>query len=400
MTQQPNPELHPSDSTSLPPNLFSRSSGFPSRRGRKEKTDQAVRETDTDAALARLSAASLGYIDDPFVPLLLRDSPTSVRRPPWVNIGTHHRTYILDLLILHFLNSTAPIDPKTGLPRPKQILSLGAGSDSRFWRLRNHWSGTWPVSMWVETDFPESTSVKASRIASNERLSSLCGEYLSPSNLPSHETAPQSAHCQNPTELYSKHYTLLSSDLRSTQELIPKLKSVLNPDGCTLILAELVLVYLSPSDSLTCLQHFSDALAPGPVMLLSYEALDLGDNFSRVMVQNLQVRGLELLGLAANRSVKSLADRFRQLGFQASASIDITSLRSSDLSASGPFNRQWQKELDRIRRLESIDELEELHLVLAHYAVSWAIMRYPGAQIGKNHLSEAFCLPELGGQSA
>lgn len=91
--------------------------------------------------------------------------------------------------------------------------------------------------------------------------------------------------------------------------------------------------------------------------------------------------------------MKSLADRFEQLGFQSSASIDITSLRSLDLSASEAFIEKWQEELNRIRRLESIDELEELHLVLAHYAVSWAIIRHPGAEIGKNHLSDAFRLP-------
>lgn len=393
MANQTKPELRTNDMTSIPPDLLTRSSAFPSRRDRKDKTDQAVRETDTDAALARLSAASLGYIDDPFVPLLLRDSPSSVRRPPWVNIGTHHRTYIIDLLIIHFLNSSAPIDSRTGLPRPKQVLSLGAGSDSRFWRLRNQWSGTWPVSMWVETDFSESTSTKAKRIASNVRLSTLCGGNVSPSNHTSH-----SAHSQDITELYSKNYTLLSSDLRSTQDLIPKLKSALNPDGFTLILAELVLVYLSPSDSSTCLQHVMEALAPGPVMLVSYEALDLGDSFSRVMAQNLKARGLELLGLAGNGSVQSLADRFEKLGFQSSASIDITSLRSTDLSAPAAFIERWQEELTRIRRLESIDELEELHLVLAHYAVSWAIIRHPGAQINKAHLSEAFCLPELESQ--
>lgn len=171
-----------------PRSLFSTAA----RPSRSQRADQAVRETDTDAAQARCSAASLGYIDEwvltvwigisstssdqltrpapcwtsPFARLLLRDA-LAPRRPPWVNIGTHHRTHILDILIQHFLNS-----PSTA---PKQVLSLGAGSDSRFWRLRNCLT-PWPTARWVETDFPESTATKAGSIVRHEPLRKLCGE--------------------------------------------------------------------------------------------------------------------------------------------------------------------------------------------------------------------------------
>ncbi|KAG0140838.1 hypothetical protein CROQUDRAFT_674429 [Cronartium quercuum f. sp. fusiforme G11] len=365
-------EREPSSSSSASVNLLPRSSAPPPRRGRSsEKDDEAIRSTDTDAALARLSAASLGYIDDPFVPLLLRDPAPSpaVRRPPWVNIGTHHRTYVLDTLIRHFLCSPSPIDPTTGERRPKQVLSLGAGSDSRFWRLRHQWADDWPVRMWVETDFEQCTAAKARAVIRNDQLIKTCGRLLRPSE-------------DGRSELYTEHYSLIPSDLRKPLPDLP-----LDPNAYTLIIAELVLVYLPPSEAEACLKNLIERLAPSPVMLLSYEALDLGDGFSKVMVQNLKARGLAMAGMAVNSSMAALADRFRRMGFDRSMSIDMESLRTE------AFVKGWAEELERVRRIERIDELEELLLVLAHYAVSWAVVR-AAAGTGQ-HTVGGFGLPSL-----
>jgi [phosphatase 2A protein]-leucine-carboxy methyltransferase len=79
------------------------------------------------------SAVSLGYLDDPFVSLLYKPpfsaGPPS-RKPPLINVGTHHRTQAVDTIIEQFLG-------KGG----KQVVSVGAGSDTRFWRLMVSMSG-------------------------------------------------------------------------------------------------------------------------------------------------------------------------------------------------------------------------------------------------------------------
>jgi [phosphatase 2A protein]-leucine-carboxy methyltransferase len=75
---------------------------------------------------------NLGYLNDPFVTHLYRpkyglgESSTTrnTRKPPLINVGTHHRTWAVDLLVDRFLEAGG-----------KQIVSLGAGSDTRFWRL-------------------------------------------------------------------------------------------------------------------------------------------------------------------------------------------------------------------------------------------------------------------------
>jgi hypothetical protein len=82
------------------------------------------------------SAVNLGYLPDPFLPYLYRPPMSSShggsasgaggpsRKPPLINVGTHHRTMAVDMLVQQFLDRGG-----------RQILSLGAGSDTRFWRL-------------------------------------------------------------------------------------------------------------------------------------------------------------------------------------------------------------------------------------------------------------------------
>lgn len=124
-----------------------------------QHADDAVRLTDDDAASSRLyvsrlrapstapdhaacsSAAQAGYLHDPFASLLYKapmSQPGAVppqgasraRKPPLINVGTHHRTWGIDLLVDRFLQSGG-----------KQVVSLGAGSDTRFWRLMVRPSG-------------------------------------------------------------------------------------------------------------------------------------------------------------------------------------------------------------------------------------------------------------------
>lgn len=110
--------------------------------------DQATRSTDSDAHISRLSAINAGYLPkDPFSNLFSvqnhpqpQSEPTSSsnhqnpsiishqnhKRPPLINIGTYLRSTALDDIVNSFLSNGEG---------KKQIVSLGAGSDSRFWRL-------------------------------------------------------------------------------------------------------------------------------------------------------------------------------------------------------------------------------------------------------------------------
>ena len=89
--------------------------------------DAPIRATDNDAAVARLSAVRRGYLVDPYIAPLVPRAHLQQPRPPLINIGTYLRSRgIDDLLDAWFRHSGG---------RKVQIVSLGAGSDTRFWRL-------------------------------------------------------------------------------------------------------------------------------------------------------------------------------------------------------------------------------------------------------------------------
>jgi [phosphatase 2A protein]-leucine-carboxy methyltransferase len=96
---------------------------------RRHDSDKAIRQTDTDASQARLSAVRKGYLKDPFASYFVPEPHLAPNRSPLINLGTYVRSRALDELILSWINKAAADGRKV------QIVSLGAGSDTRFWRI-------------------------------------------------------------------------------------------------------------------------------------------------------------------------------------------------------------------------------------------------------------------------
>lgn len=355
------------------------------RSSRKVKLDpdRTVRETDHDASIARLSSVSKRYIQDAFAGFLV-PSNQSLIRAPWVNIGTHHRTYVIDELIDSFLR---------GVKSPKQILSLGSGSDSRYWRLKSRWGDRWPVEKWIETDFKETVTDKIRTIMQNDPLRLVCGN---PVKLVTERLSESDDETQPPTELYGNDYCLISVDLRQPDQFSQKLTNqttherLFDPTCSTLIIAELVFLYMSPEQTESCLRRLT-SIFEGKLMIITYEALNLNDNFSKMMVQNLSARGLSLPGFDYNSSVESQIRRFHDLGFTEIVSSDMKKLRESN-GDDRDWRTKWDQELKRIKGLEFLDEVEELELVLQHYAISWATKGFVESPTQSN---QNFRLPNL-----
>lgn len=130
--------------------------------------DAAIRNTDSDAAASRLSAVKAGYLEDAFAHLFVKHGQT---RPPLINVGTFLRTWSIDRLVLQFLDAPSR--------HAKQILSLGAGTDTRFFRI----ASTSPSSLaklhkYVEVDFPEATAKKAMILKKDKTTSSILSPDL------------------------------------------------------------------------------------------------------------------------------------------------------------------------------------------------------------------------------
>ncbi|KAJ7902865.1 S-adenosyl-L-methionine-dependent methyltransferase [Mycena olivaceomarginata] len=325
-----------------------------------QDTDSSIRQTDTDAALARFSAVQKGYLQDPYIKPFVPRSHLQPPRPPLINIGTFVRATAIDDLVFQWLQNS------TNQGTRCQIVSLGAGSDTRFWRIATG-AHKDALAAYVELDFQEITTKKAMAIRKSKELSAVLG---SPADV---------AVAHGGTGLTSPTYHLIAADLRLppadtlARLLAAEGSPILSPTLPTLLLFECVLVYMSPAASSAVLQWFRDYFAPAGSAVLGsivYEMFRLQDSFGRVMVENLKARQVSLPGAAPYPDAASLPGRFLNLGFTAAHALTLKEIRKSYIPPA---------ELERISHLELVDELEELDLVLEHYAITWGLFVPPSA---------------------
>lgn len=307
---------------------------------RAQVLDNAVKGTDQDAAGSRVSCVELGYLHDPYARLFATQPAT--RKLPLLNRGTYVRTSAIDILVTKFLLS----DPLS----PKQIVSLGAGTDTRFFRLLD----LYPQARLVyhEIDFPTNTLAK---IAAIKRQPLLHRKLL---HIPA-----------NSTSYHSDNYNIHALDLRSLADQsdetpLPQIPN-LDPNIPTLILSEMCLVYLQPSTVQSIvsslLTHYLQPTTPASLIL--YEPILPQDAFGRTMISNLQTRNIHLHTLTAYPELGDQRARLQGYGLKAGAKVADTNT----------IWRRWinDDEKERIASLEFLDELEELEMLLRHYCVAW-----------------------------
>uniref|UniRef100_A0A6I8P5V7 tRNA wybutosine-synthesizing protein 4 n=1 Tax=Ornithorhynchus anatinus TaxID=9258 RepID=A0A6I8P5V7_ORNAN len=287
-----------------------------------------------------------GYVRDPYAALL---GPGRARRAPLVHRGYYVRARAVEACVRHFLEraraaaAAAPASAASAAAAP-QIVSLGAGSDSLYFRLRAS-GGLGGAAVW-EVDLPAVARRKAAAVRARAELAELLGPE---------EAAPgPPALC-----LAGPAYRLLAGDLRDPAGLQRALEAAgLRPEAPTLLLAEAVLAYLEPAAAAALLawaaRRFPAAL------FAAYEQLRPADPFGRVMGAHFRRRGAALLGPAACPDLGALRRRFEAAGWAACGGADMNEF----------FRRRvGGAERRRLGALEPFDEFEEWHLQCAHYGV-------------------------------
>jgi [phosphatase 2A protein]-leucine-carboxy methyltransferase len=125
------------------------------------------------------------------------------------------------------------------------------------------------------------------------------------------------------------------------------------------------LVYLQPSTVQSIvsslLNHYLQPTTPASLIL--YEPILPQDAFGRTMISNLQTRNIHLHTLTAYPELGAQRARLQGYGFKDGAKVADTNT----------IWRGWidEDEKERISRLEFLDELEELEMLLRHYCVAW-----------------------------
>lgn len=312
----------------------------------QDARDKIIRQTDGDASNSRLSAVQLGYLDDEYATCFLQGQIP--RRYPLINRGTYVRTSAIDRLVDNFLTTTIDAHASSESTAPlAQIISLGAGSDTRFFRLsstrRQH-------ILYHELDFLDNVQAKLTAMSTTSKLSHM---------LPNMQISPDRS------SLRSTNYNLHSIDLRDLASTTPPSIPHLSPHLPTLLLSECCLCYLPPQTTSSILAYFTSTIPTASLALILYEPIRPYDSFGKTMLANLASRGIELQTVKRYYSLDAQRLRLKNAGFvSGQGAADVEQIY---------YGNEWvgEAERDRVERLEWLDEVEEWKLLASHYCVAW-----------------------------
>lgn len=380
--------------------------------------------TNDDAAASKAAAVAMGYLVDPFLApfvdspapppgaAVAGDAAAAPRRAPLINRGTATRVAAVDAAVATFgtaataaAAAAAAVGSSSSTPpSTRQVLSLGAGFDTR------PFGAAAAGAAYVEVDFAAVAAAKWRRLGGSDGLAG-GGVPAAPAASPpsAARTALPRAMRPVPCEATEFHvagrhvgggeadgggsggsgggggtdggcgggggvtnvgggsgaYALLGGDLRDAPRLVARLSAGAGVgwdwSAPTLLLTELVLVYMDAADSARLLAALAGA-ATGCLAVVNLEQIRPDDPFGAQMVTNIAHRGSPLRGLAAVPDLRAQVCRFRTAGWAAVAAVDMRTFYYRYLP---PAQRA------HIESLELLDEVEEWHLLLEHYALVW-----------------------------
>mmetsp|Transcript_55136 Transcript_55136/g.118387 ORF Transcript_55136/g.118387 Transcript_55136/m.118387 type:complete len:414 (+) Transcript_55136:73-1314(+) len=321
-----------------------------------EHSDGAVQVTHVDAALAKVSCAQLGYFEDRWTELLIRNTRPQPRSP-MIHRGYYSRVAAIRSSVLRFLELCPP---GGGV----QIVNLGVGFDTTYFWLREDPVRWRDDIVYFEVDFPEVLSKKVSALLKRRSLWPLLGgdsqeELISSEMSAAGTRVVRTQHCRH-----------VPADMRIAPELADAMASAgFRGDVPTLFISECVLVYMQSLHGDGIIDWAANAVPDAPSAMVVYEQTNPNDPFGKVMVDNLTQRGCPLLSIFDYPSLASQRERYLQRGWERCNLANMNEVYEKHLD---------RAEVERIQRLELLDEFEEWHLIQQHYFLLIAT-RAPGA---------------------
>ncbi|XP_015821263.1 tRNA wybutosine-synthesizing protein 4 isoform X2 [Nothobranchius furzeri] len=299
----------------------------------KKGSDTAVQGTNDSSVVSKASAAARGYFRDAFLQHFVC---RVARRAPLINRGYYVRWRAVDHCVRRFLQVTA------GCPK-RQILSLGAGFDSLYFRLRA--DGDLDRAVVYELDFADVAQRKAALIAANETLGGMLDSCL-----------PSSP---GPVYVSSSMYQLLGVDIREEAQVEDALSAAgLHWAAPTLVLSEVVLTYME-TDRSDATISWAAKLLPQSVFVM-YEQICPHDPFGRIMQEHFLKLNSTLHALRQYPDTRAQRHRFLTKGWDCCVCLDMNDFYLRLIP---------KEERDRVESLEPFDEHEEWHEKCCHYFI-------------------------------
>ncbi|XP_051877081.1 tRNA wybutosine-synthesizing protein 4 [Pristis pectinata] len=304
------------------------------RSKRQAGKDAAVQGTNDSSIVSKCSMVNLGYFTDGFLKGFVNKTS---RRAPLINRGYYVRAKAVDYSVRCFLQHTE------SYPR-RQILSLGAGFDSLYFRLKA--SGELKNVIMYEVDFPDVVQRKATLIKNKQELVELigCTDEIGPAQM---------------GRLCGVDYKLLGIDLTEIVELDNTLMEIgLNPACPTLLLSEVVLTYMKNESSSAVIRWAAERFSSA--VFVVYEQIRPNDPFGQVMQQHFVQLNSTLHALVQFPGKEAQQKRFLKEGWEECLCIDMNEFYVGYIP---------KQEKQRIELLEPFDEYEEWHLKCSHYMI-------------------------------
>ncbi|XP_032423153.1 tRNA wybutosine-synthesizing protein 4 [Xiphophorus hellerii] len=305
------------------------------RKKQRKGSDTAVQGTNDSSVVSKASAAAQGYFRDPFIQHFVCKVS---RRAPLINRGYFVRWRAVDHCVRRFLLITAKCPNR-------QVLSLGAGFDSLYFRLCA--DGALDGTAVFEVDFPDVARRKAALVTSNATLRGMLDPCLPPIPQP------------GPVYMCSSQYRLLGVDVREESQTEEALSAAgLDWAAPTLILSEVVLTYMETQRSDAVIGWAAKRLPRS--LFVMYEQIRPDDPFGRVMQDHFLKLNSTLHALQQYPDLSAQRQRFLDKGWERCVCVDMNAFYLGLVP---------QEERDRIETLEPFDEHEEWHQKCSHYFI-------------------------------
>ncbi|ESP01195.1 hypothetical protein LOTGIDRAFT_139773, partial [Lottia gigantea] len=292
-----------------------------------------VQGTNDSSIISKASMVTQGYFEDPFYEYFVNKQ---LRRAPLINRGYFIRVRTVDHVIQNFLQR---------FPGRKQIISIGAGFDTSYFRLKS--KQLLRDTVFVEIDFPELVKRKHNLISYHKELNELLSE-----NVVSNEKSPL-------LELNTVDYKLLGVDLTQLNILDAALLMCgVDFELPTLILSECVLTYMTRRCSTSVVGWGSETFSNSIFVL--YEQIHPNDAFGLFMQNHFHMVGSPLKCINSYPTIDSQKQRFLKQGWKWCESYNMNQFYYKLLT---------EEERQKVEKLEPFDEHEEWHVKCSHYMI-------------------------------
>ncbi|CAG2113041.1 unnamed protein product [Medioppia subpectinata] len=289
--------------------------------------------TNDESSRTKASIASLRYTSDAFAALFC----APLKRTPEINRGYYARISAVNHVIREFCRREGPTT---------QVVNVGAGFDSLFWRLSAE-----------KTCFARVVDVDS--------------EHVTRHKIRAIDKWPQlKAEVENPlTEdcaLHSDRYHAISCDATKARKLTQRLVNECHvcDTNPILFVFECVLLYWTRDQTSGLISALSQAF-PSSAFLV-FDVFNTDDTFAHVMQDSLQSRDTPLLGVSSSVTLDQWKDKFAENGVQNVIAWDMNTVYDQLLS---------REDRQRVERLEFLDETELLTQLLSHYCLVFARSR-------------------------